>query len=405
MLTEIDLWNKRRSEYWTMAIKYFRYIANSGFLFTIYLLIIFGAYYYGQFLQWLPESFPTVLFFTVVFSWLMTRGRVRTFVKEGDLFFLTPRERKMAPYFKSAVKYSWLMETLWLSTVILIFAPLFFHRIHEAGSLLFSIFLFLSALKWWNLASSFEEQRIQDRWMYSIHMWIRFGLNFVVVYALFSLQAVWLIALLIAFLIIFYFGYYSRLSKNNSLKWDRLLEIEDNTVMTFYRVANMFVDVPALKSKVRRRAWLSSMFKLVSYKKENVYHYLYIRAFARANDYFGIYLRLTLLAVLFLWVVQLDWGRWLIVALFSYMTALQIETLKQYYATSHMAELYPVSQKDRLKSHQFWLYRLGLIQAVIFGVVAALFHHIVDGGIAFLLTVMIYAFHGSFRLRKLYQLS
>src|SRR5690554_85803 len=120
MLTEMDLWKKRRSEYWTMAIKYLKLIGNSGFLFTIYLLLVFGSYYYGQLLLWLPESFPATLFFTAIFSWLVTRGRVRTFVKQGDLFFLTPREGKLEPYFKASLKYSWIMETLWLSFAMLL---------------------------------------------------------------------------------------------------------------------------------------------------------------------------------------------------------------------------------------------------------------------------------------------
>lgn len=403
MKTELDLWKKRRNEYWKIALKYFSYIANSGFMFAIFLLLVFGGYYYGQLLDWLPHSFPTVLLFTIVFSWFITRGRVRTFVKEGDLFFLTPREGKMAPYFKASLTYSWLMETLWLSAVILIFAPLFFDRISESGSSLLAIFLFLSGLKWWNLACSFEEQRIQDIFMYNVHTLIRFGLNFVVAYALFSLQPIWLIGLLILILLFFYVGYFLRLSKTSSIKWDRLLQIENNTVMNFYRMANNFIDVPALKSKVKHRRWVSPIFKLVKYKKENVYHYLYIRAFTRAGDFFGIYVRLTLLCILFIGIVQIDWGRYFLVVLFSYMTVLQIETLKHHYATNHLVEIYPVSINKMFHSHRFLLYRLGFIQGLAFGIACILFHSAFDGIIAFLLTLVVYALHGIVRMPKLYR--
>ncbi|MCD8511195.1 MAG: ABC transporter permease [Bacillus sp. (in: Bacteria)] len=405
MINEKQLWSRRRMDYWTMAIKYLKLIGNSGFLFTIYLLFVFGSYYYGQFLLWLPETFPATLFFTVVFLWLMTRGRVRTFAKQGDLFFLTPREEKMSSYFRSALQYSWLMETFYFSVVLLLLAPLFFDRIHPSGSLLLSILLLLSALKGWNLACGFQEQRVQEKSRYYVHTWIRLGINGVTVYALFSLQPMWLIALLAVILSIFYFGYFYQLSKTHSVKWERLVEIEDQTVTTFYRVANSFTDVPQLKSKVRSRKWLSLLYRLVSFKKEHVYHYLFSRAFVRSNDYFGIYIRLTLLCLLFMSVIQLDWGRWLVMGLFAYMTALQIETLKHHYDTSKMVDLYPVSDQLKLASHRFWLFVLGGIQMLIFSIGAIIFHQFLDGFIAIGIVILVYVYHGLFRLKKLYELA
>ncbi|MDG5786413.1 ABC transporter permease [Evansella sp. AB-P1] len=402
MVNEKQLWQNRRSEYWEMAIKYLKLIGNSGFLFTIYLLFVFGSYYYGQFLQWLPETFPATLFFTLVFTWFITRGRVRTFAKQGDLFFLTPREGKLKGYFRSSIFYSLVMETIWLSLLLLVLAPLFFDRVHSSGSFLLSILFLLIGLKWWNLAAGFEEQRLQEKARYLTHTIIRLGLTGVSVYALFSIQPIWIIGGIAGALIIFYLGYFYRLSKYHSLKWDRLVEIEDQTIMTFYRVANSFTDVPALKSKVRSRNWLSPLYKLVSFKQKNVYHYMFSRAFSRANDYFGIYIRLTLLGLLFLSIVQLDWGRWFIVALFAYMTALQIETLRLHFNTSKMVDLYPISSMEKFKSHKFWLFVLGCIQAIVFGIGSVIAFNFIEGVISLVITFLVFVLHGLFRLPKLY---
>nr|WP_281419801.1 ABC transporter permease [Evansella tamaricis] len=402
MIDEKKLWSRRKRGYWEMAIKYLKLIGNSGFLFTIYLLFVFGSYYYGQFLEWLPQTFPTTLFFTVIFTWLITRGRVRTFAKPGDLFFLTPCEGKLKNYFRSALRYSWMMETMWIALVMLVLSPLFFDRIHPSGSLVFSIIFLLSGLKLWNLAAGFEEQRLQEKNRYILHTFIRLGLTGVSVFALFSLQSVWFILGLALALILFYAGYFYRLSKLHSLKWERLVEIEDSTVMTFYRVANSFTDVPALKSKVRPRHLLSPLYRFVSYKKEHVYRYLFSRAFVRSSDYFGIYMRLTLLAILFLSVVQIDWGRWLLVVLFSYMTALQIETLKHHYATSKMVDLYPVSEGYKLKSHQFWILVLGSIQSLVFSVGLLIMYSPMDGLFGLGLTLIVYVYHSFIRLPKRY---
>lgn len=400
-----ELWTKRRGDYWTMAMKYLRLIGNSGFLFTIYLLFVFGSYYYGQFLQWLPETFPAVLFFTVLFTWLSTRGRVRTFMKQGDLIFLTPIEGKMGRYIRSSVTYSLMMETFWLLLSLLLMAPLFFDRIASGGSQLLLILLLLSALKLWNLVSGFEEQRILDKTQYLNHTLIRAGLNGVAVYALFSQQSLWLIAGVAALFLIFYIGYYRKLARVYSLKWERLVEIENQTVMTFYRIANSFTDVPSLKSKVKFRRWLNPVYKFIRFEREKVYHYVFARSFMRSDDYFGIFVRLTFIGCLFISIVEIGWGRWFIAVLFAYMTALQIETLKYHYDTSQMIELYPVGIENKFKGHQFWMATLGSVQSVIFAAITSLTYGLIDGLIVLIFSIGIYLYHVQVRLIKKYETS
>ncbi|WP_416149187.1 ABC transporter permease [Salipaludibacillus sp. HK11] len=400
-----NLWSKRRGDYWTMAIKYLRLIGNSGFLFTIYLLFVFGSYYYGQFLQWLPDTFPAVIFFTVIFTWLVTRGRVRTFMKQGDLVFLIPVEGKLSGYIRSSVAYSWMMETFWLVLSMLLMAPLFFDRIDGAGSTLLTALVLLSALKLWNLVAGFEEQRILDKNHYMIHTMLRTGLNAVSVYAVFSQQPSLFIGAIGLALASFYVGYYRKLAKEFSLKWERLVEIENQTVMTFYRIANSFTDVPSLKSKIKFRRWLNPLYKLVQFDRTKVYHYLFARSFIRANDYFGIYVRLTFIGALFISIVDLEWGRWFVAVLFAYMTALQIETLKNHYDTSQMIELYPVNSDSMLKGHQFWMLFLGMVQSCIFAVVAMLTYGLFAGGVVFLLAIVTYQLHLRLRLIKKYEVS
>ncbi|MCR6106163.1 ABC transporter permease [Salipaludibacillus agaradhaerens] len=398
----IKLWSKRRSDYWTMAVKYLKLIGNSGFLFTLYLLFVFGSYYYGQFLQWLPDTFPAIVFFTLIFTWLMTRGRTRTFVKQGDLIFLTPLEGRLGSYIRASIRYSWLMETFWVSLTLLVLAPLFFDRVAPHGSSLLFILACMSLLKLWNLSAGFEEQRILDTMHYSFHTWMRAGLNAVAVYALFSQQSYLIIGSITLALTVFYFGYFQQLAKNYSLKWERLVDIENQTVMTFYRVANSFTDVPSLKSKVRSRSWLSPLYKLVPYSRKRVYHYMFARSFFRANDYFGIFIRLTFLGVLFLTIVELDWGRWLISVLFAYMTALQLETLKNHYDTSQMVDLYPVGDDVKLAGHKFWLLTAGVCQSLIFFVATVFSYGFAAGSVVLVLAVITYSYHLYVRLGKKY---
>ncbi|MBM7097786.1 ABC transporter permease [Bacillus sp. H-16] len=361
-----ELWSSRRAEYWGMAIKYLRLIGNSGFLFTIYLLFIFGSYYYGEFLMWLPEDFPVVWVFILLFTWLVTRGRVRTFVRDADLVYLPPLESRMKPYFRSSILYSWMMETFWLALPMLILAPLFFHRLSDSGALLLTLLLLLSGLKLWNLATGFEEQRFQESGKVIIHTLLRTVINFSAVVALFSFQPVWIVAGLAGTLIVLYVLYFNKVNKTHAVKWDRLAEIEDRTVMTFYRVANSFTDVPQLKKTIRPRAYLNALFGGIKYNQKNTYLYMYSRSFVRSNDYFGIFVRLTLLGSLFLSIVTLSWGIWLIGVLFIYMTGIQLKTLKAHFKTNQMIDLYPAAIKNKSRAHVTLMNILLAFQVIVF---------------------------------------
>ncbi|SDO30317.1 ABC transporter permease [Alkalicoccus daliensis] len=365
----LKVWEKRRQEYWTLAVKYLRLIGNSGFLFTIYILFLFGSYYYGQFLEWLPETFPAVLFFTLFFTWIVTRGRVRTFLKQADVVFLLPMESRLKKYFRASLKYSWMMEAFWVTLAFLLLAPLFNDRIASGGGILLSVLLAIFLLKLWNLAASFEEQRIQDDRKYKVHLWLRACLNAGVLYLLFSfMHVIWTAgaALLLAAIYQFYF---SRIS--GSLQWERLIRIENNTVRTFFRVANNFTDVPHLKQSIKERTWLSFLYRLVPYSRENAYRYLFGRAMIRSGDYFGIYIRLTVLGMIFLAAVDISWGMWLLAGLFAYMTVIQLETLAYHFQTSQMLPLYPLKTSWKLAGVKFWIWGLGLLQAVCFIIIAA----------------------------------
>ncbi|WP_157812019.1 ABC transporter permease [Alteribacter populi] len=395
-----NLWKRRRADYWEMAVKYLRLIGNSGFLFTIYILFIFGSYYYGEFLLWLPEDFPTVWVFIVLFTWLVTRGRVRTFVKDADLVYLPPLESKMKPYFRSSILYSWMMETFWLALPLLILAPLFFHRLSDSGSLLFTILLLLSGLKLWNLASGFEEQRFQENSKVWSHTLLRIVINASAVIALFTFQPVWMLIGIAVLLIGLYAFYFVKINGTHAVKWDRLARIEDSTVMTFYRIANSFTDVPRLKMTIRPRIYLNRILDVIKFGQKNTYLYMYSRSFVRSNDYFGIFVRLTFLGSLFLSIITLEWGLWVVTALFVYMTALQLKTLKGHFKTNQMIDLYPVSLSRKDEAHIKLVYVLLVFQSVVLGIVVSFAHSIMSGSIVLLIALVFSFCYPKIALKK-----
>ncbi|MDY7221716.1 ABC transporter permease [Halalkalibacterium halodurans] len=369
MTEGIQLWKKRAVGYWTEASRYLRLIANSGFLFTLYLLFIIGSYYYSVLLKWLPPTFPAVPLFVVVFTVLLTRGSVRTFLKEGDTVFLLAYEARLDDYFRRSIVYSFFMQAGLMSLVFLLLGPMIFQYLQLGSGSFWTILLALLALKFLNLLMNWEEQRLPARVYRIQHMCLRLIINGVFTFLLFVQAQLFLVAAIIILMVVIYWMYYRGFASKHSLKWDHLVEEEQRMVTLFYRVANMFADVPKLKQRVKARRYAKGFARFLSGNDKGTYEYLFARSFVRSNDYFGIYLRLTIVAIILMAGLPGGWLKLVVNLLFVYIVALQLSTLSNHYKTNQMVDLYPVHGDERSGAFSFVLFRLLIIHVLVSGLV------------------------------------
>jgi ABC-2 type transport system permease protein len=365
----ITLWKERVSTYWNMAIRYLRLIGNSGFLFTLYVLIIIGSYYYSILLDWLPDTFPAVWMFVVVFAHLLTRSGVRTFVKPADVVFLLPYESKLSGYFQASKRYSLVIQSAIILLVLVVLSPLYGQYLaNDAGSL-FLVLVILLFAKGWNISSSWEEQRFQSEIERRTHFILRGVINIAFTYLLFSGAHLLYIVILFAIMTGLTMIYYKKLAFQLSLKWDHLIEVEQSMLMFFYRIANAFTDVPQLRNKVRPRRYLSWLINSITDSQKSVYHYLFARSFIRANDYGGIYVRLVIICAIVLIALPSGWLQLVVLLLFTHMLTTQLSTLWYHYDTKMWVDLYPVNSEEKKEALSQLSFRLLLIMtAVQFGV-------------------------------------
>ncbi|WP_209122797.1 ABC transporter permease [Alkalihalobacillus sp. BA299] len=392
-----QLWSSRLKSYWEVAIRYLRLIGNSGFLFTIYLLIIVGSYYYRHFLDWLPETFPAVLFFVLVSMLLLTRGAVRTFVKEGDLVFLLPMEGKLQPYFRSSIIYSVIIQSSSMVIILFLLAPIFAERINRSFSSFLLVLLFLIGAKIWNLLCNFEEQRLTSLQERVSHIILRATINSTYAFFLFIEEGLLFLLVIAVIMIGVYLIYYRKLQSKHSIKWEQLLCIENKMLTHFYRIANLFTDVPKLKSSVKKRSWANPILTMIRYQSQNTFDYLYTRAFFRSNDYFGIYIRLIIVGTIVLLVLPEGIVRYLLYFVFIYMSGLQMSTLWKHFYKAIWVELYPIGKKARQQSFFRLVFVLLSVKAVLLVGLLSLFAErmglslsLLPLGIAF---AYIYSFH------------
>lgn len=361
----MTLWTERVKAYWNEAIRYLRLIGNSGFLFTVYLLVIIGSYYYSVLLKWLPDTFPAIWIFVAVFAHFLTRGHVRTFVKQADVVFLLPYESKLDTYFRASKWYSFALQSVVLILVMVVLSPLFMKYLADQAGSVFIVLCCLLIAKGWNVLTSWEEARFQSDGERRMHFLLRAILNAVFVFLLFSGAGLLFIVSLFVIMLLLYFFYYQKLARALSIKWDHLIEVEERMLLSFYRIANAFTDVPKLRHQVKARRYLSWLLEVFTASKTSVYHYLFSRSFLRANDYAGIYVRLTLISAVVLAFLPTGWLQLIVMLLFMHMVTNQLSTLWYHYDTSMWVDLYPIKEGMKEKALSQLSFRLLLIMIVV----------------------------------------
>ncbi|EIT85846.1 Ecs exoprotein ABC transporter permease [Fictibacillus macauensis ZFHKF-1] len=359
-----QLWKKRRDHYLTIALKYFRLIGNSGFMLSLYILFVTGSFYYAQILKQLPDQFPAVWVLLVVFLYLLTRSPFRTFLQSGDLVFLLPIEPYMKAYFKKSFYYTFLIQAFSITLVTLALGPLYSRFISLRTSDLIITLLLLIVVKGWNIRTSWEEQRLPYEVTRRSYRGIRICVNGVFLYLLFEKAYVFVIAMFAVMYVLHQFVY-KRIQREYSIKWEHLIHLENRAMMKLYRIANLFTDVPQLSQKVRPRKWLSFLAH-AKFAPRRPFHGLYRKTFIRSNDYLGIYVRLTLIGLLFLWWIPSGWWHVALLLLFTHATGVQLLPLFKHHKGNVWFELYPLQKDSRFQAFKGLLQTLLSVQLCIF---------------------------------------
>jgi ABC-2 type transport system permease protein len=364
MKQEIEnIWRERFNTFYREASRYMTLIASSGLLFTLSILVILGVIYYHDFLAWIPTWIPVPEVLAVLFGFMVTKGAHRTFLKEADLLFLIPLEKKMDRYFQNTQAYNLIVQSVAVFIVLLIVSPLYSNKVSVESQNLWVYFLIPLLLKGWNLHSSWITQRVQDDNKVFYHAVFRFIFNTLFLLWFFkSGSVVFLLGFSIA--VILFYIYEKKVREKHAYHWIRLLSMERSLQSRYYSFVNFFVDVPHLQSKVRKRAWISGVTKWLPFHSSQAYRYLYLKTFFRANEYFGIYVRLTIIGAFIVYWIPDIYAKGIVYILFLVLTGTQIRSVWGHHARQFWQSIFPLPAQ-RQRDAFIWLhFSLLLVQGV-----------------------------------------
>ena len=249
----------------------------------------------------------------------------------------------------------------------------------------FRLMLIEESKKLWNLFASWEALYMRDDAVIIYDRILRLGVNFLFAYFLLAKFSFFYTGSVVGVMALYLLLLHGK-AKGQSLHWERLIVEEGKKLMLFYRIANLFTDVPALKGRVQRRRWLDWITALLPRERQDAYFYLYIRTLLRSGDYFGLVLRLLIIGGIVVYVLPFVYGRFLVSVFSLYLIGYQLLSLWKHHRSKIWLSLYPIPELHKKKAFlSLILILLGassFILAAVVGTAAAEWS-------AFLLTLML----------------
>lgn len=380
MFNPQDLWKERFGTFAKETGSYLRYIFNGHLMIVVLFLLGTAAFYYQDWIKTLQPDFPAAWIIAFILAAVLTYSPVQTFLTEADKIFLLPLETKLGDYFRKSVFFSLSLQSYLLLMVLAVLMPLHV-KVHDADFKSFFILLIAVILiKLVNLLIRWHVQHYIESSVKMMDSIIRFFINTVLIYFIFSGAPI-LFAIVPALIFVFLYMYYKKQTADKGLKWEQLIEDEERRMNAFYRVANMFTDVPKLRDRTRRRKWLDWLVNRIPYRQDLAFSHLYIRTFARAGDYFGLLVRLTAIGGAALYFLTYGPGQILFALLFMYLTGFQLLPLWNHHENKLWVSLYPLSEKTRRKSFTSLLLGILIFQTAVFAGIVLIKGEIVFGAI------------------------
>ncbi|MCM3602284.1 ABC transporter permease [Robertmurraya korlensis] len=361
------LWRERLGTASKEIGRYSRYIFNGHIVIVLVFLLGTAAFYYQEWVKTLSSDFPVALLMAIILSLVVTISPIFTFVVDPDKVFLLALEERLESYFNRSILLSFFIGLYLLVLFLGVLMPIY-AQVTGSGFHHFLPFLVvLAGLKLLNLYIRWRVQYYVEESTQRLDTVIRFVVNGVFLYLLFNQAAIWLIGVVAFLLLLLFFTYYIQ-TKKKGLKWERLIQLEERRMMSFYRLANLFTDVPKLKDEVKRRRWLDWITSSLPYQQNATFLHLFLQTFIRGGDYLGLWIRLTVIGGLVLYFVTFGYGQILFVVLFLYLTGFQLLPLWNHHQNKLWIQLYPVKEITKKISFQKLLFVVLSIQSLLLSI-------------------------------------
>ncbi|MEG0260060.1 MAG: ABC transporter permease [Lysinibacillus sp.] len=360
-----DVWSTRFVHYINEVQKYMRFIFTGHIALVFVFLIGAGGYQYSEWLKVVPSSFPAEVLVACIVGICLAFSRPTTLLREPDQVYLLPLESKMPTYFKKALNWTFWSQAGIPAVLYILSIPLLKAVTDLTITEIWSVILFIVVLKYVSIRAEFYyrfSERGQKIWVDRLVRMLIFAAALYL-----AMNASWVLALFVLFMGVLYMLAFRNRCQGETVPYEHFVKIEQDRMMSFYRFANYFTDVPHLRGSIRRRAWVDAIYKSVPFEKKYTQEYLVFRTFIRTDDHFYLWLRLTAISAVMVAFVDIAIVTWIVAAALSFATTIQLKQALLASGEFRMDMLYPLGENARKKAVSKIVRRALIVQAIIVG--------------------------------------
>ncbi|QUP86507.1 ABC transporter permease [Exiguobacterium sp. PFWT01] len=354
------------------VVKYSRYVANGGLLFTLYFTLIYGAFVYNNFLERIDGTFPGTWIAAGVLLLMPLGHRPRTFIQEADQVFLLPELGDIRSYMVGVRLFNLVFAALRGLLVLLVLLPLLVRTESYTSIEVLSVVVTMVMLSAAGRLAKVE----------GVREWTILPFALVSGACLLMDWTAW--AWVPAFMP-FVFLHVKRNERIPLLHW---LVLEEKSRAQFERVISWFVDLPTLKEEVRERRVLTRLLENRVLRRVDASRYVYGLRILRSNDSLDLILRLTVVALIVMWMSG-GWYVGLVTPLFVGLTALQLVPLFKRLEAISIVSWLPITRDERIAGYSWWAMRLLVIQSVVLVIASVAFGATWDAAIGLVLSILV----------------
>ena len=295
-----QLWGSRFKTYQKKVMKYAKYMMNDHFMIVFFFLFGFLLFQYSTWLKTIRIlEWPLILFVSLLLAVFPLFGEIATYVEEADLHFLSVIGEDFKPYFKRAIRYSWIFPLV-MNFIATIFVLPIFMQAYGNGTISFiDIFVTLLSLKGFHfmVQKSVLEGKLPKNSYYNLALYL---VNSICLFGILSLIPnifSLLMALVLMVLSIIFYRFAS--AKPVHFVWNELIGHEQMRQQRIFRVIALFVDVPFLKKhQAKRNQSLDIFVGKLTPNRIHPYRYLLVRTALRSSNYVTVFLQMIVATVL-----------------------------------------------------------------------------------------------------------
>lgn len=361
-----DFWQKRQKRSSRKMLSYLKYVFNDHFI--LFLFILFGGliYLYSNLIKSLNTDYRWPLILSVVLIALTPFfGRLATSLTAADQIFLSPMEDEFGLLVQKARRRSYVLPGLFLAGVAAIASPLLVAYGQMTFRQAWMLWLLLALFKLGQFfIQELQFKKWQNDWSKQVNI-LNYGIYLLVV-ALFVYFSKMIALILAAIYALAVFVYYRREMRQGTWNWALMIQRDQDQLATQLNLINLFTDVPEVKSQVKRKSVLDPLLQAFPRRDSDPAIYSLSRTFIRQADYMNLYLRLTVVALVFIILPGPDWLSLAIGLLFLYLIGFQLIPLAFHNKKPSLDAIIPISDALRIEASQSILWRLLLFTSILF---------------------------------------